>query len=164
MTPTIRRITPRDYQNAAFIDRECFARPWSSDAIYRTLCPGVRDRVGILAVTGTFAGGHPVGYAIYDRQDATLKLMRLGVRPGQFVRGQGTGRALLNRVMHDLSPWGATSIVATVHGGNLTAHLFLRACGFVGEVAGGDYYRFVFDLGVSPLVVVKQYIENQKRV
>lgn len=80
-----------------------------------------------------------VGYALGGMGEVKEQGWILSLAVEERQRGQGTGKALLQRLCRDLADSGCTELRLTVHPDNVAAGLY-RALGFEIETAESDYF------------------------
>jgi len=99
-----------------------------------------------------FDEDEPVGFASYQETDPTVfKLHKLYVLPSQ--QGKGTGKFIINYIINDIKPTGATALYLQVNRRN-NARNFYEKEGFV--VTG----EFDFDIGNG--FVMDDYVMEKK--
>jgi len=84
-----------------------------------------------------------VGYFIYELHKDSLHLVRFIVHPDHRRRSLFT--QMIDKLKGKLSPYHRLQVVSIVSQDNLSAHLALKANGFIGSVSG-DSYKFVYSL------------------
>jgi ribosomal-protein-alanine N-acetyltransferase len=87
------------------------------------------------------------GYIIYTLEKRHISIVRMAIRPD--VRRQGLGRMVLAKIDHKILQQRRDSASFLVHEADLSAHLFLKACGWMAESISrnhfddGDAYNFI---------------------
>lgn len=118
----LRELTREDVEDAARVAQRCFAgeteRPDFSDELGRSVARCWVARRGERLV------GYALGWLAADRGE----VMSIGVEPAE--RGQGIGRALLERLASRMREEGATELVLEVRAGNGAAVALYEAMGF----------------------------------
>lgn len=85
------------------------------------------------------------GYCLFRRRTSSLYLDYVAVSP-EFRRC-GVGRDLAAHVTSQASPAGPRRVFCEADQRNLSAHLWLKACGFRACAVNPVTYRFRFDAG-----------------
>lgn len=112
---------------------------WSADQLARAV-----SQSSVTSQVCADERGAVLGWMIYSDEKTHLLLVDLVVREG--CRRRGVGSRLLAAALGRLSPRRRSYAEAYVDGGSLDAHLFLKARGFRGAVAGEDVYLFRYEM------------------
>jgi len=136
----LRAMTVSDIESVAAVEDECFARPWSEDALYRDYSQNPSSRFFVVEVDGEVRGH--VG--LWRRNDH-VHVTTLAVSPSH--RRRGLGQALLE-VVHEQFP--DLDVTLEVRKSNEKAQAFYRAAGFTVTGMRPDYYT---DNGEDALVM-----------
>ncbi len=142
----------RDFPRVLAIENECFERPWTEDEFIR--CLRQRYCIGMVACnTNTdlkFLPESVTGFMIYELHPNRLELLKFAV--GLKDRGEGVGRAMVEKLVSKLSIQKRTRIQIHIRESNLPAQLFFRSMGFrctkqrknYFDDTGEDAYKFVY--------------------
>jgi ribosomal-protein-alanine N-acetyltransferase len=106
------------------LDAACFSAPWDAAAYAEELLRPER-RIWVLR-----SGPPPrsVGFAVCQRVEGEVELLRLGVVPG--LRNRGWGKRLLAGVLARLAKAGARRVFLEVREGNRPALALYESAGF----------------------------------
>ena len=129
---TLQRVLSRDVPYIAYIEKLCFAKPWSEEDLYNklkeTACSGF-----LIAVSGVTSG-----YVIYRAKKNHFQIDSLAVDP--MMQRQGLGTRLINMMLGQATTHRHRFWI-TVRESNLGAQLFLREMGFRCMMTERDTYR-----------------------
>ena len=128
----IREITSEDYEQVAFIERECFPDPWSEKAVRET----AESEVSVLLVAET--EGKVVGYGGMLVMFEDAEMLNVAVLPQK--RGLGLGRALMQGLISQAITAGATRMLLEVRRSNAGAIYLYEKLGFVPVSERKGYY------------------------
>ena len=122
-------------------------RAWGADDFRRVMRR--RNTIAMVAEYGTWV----VGFMAYELFADRLELVRLTVAEG--YRRNGIGAGLLAKLASKLTAHRRTRVLADVPDTDLTAHLFLAACGYravrvLPDRGCGTLYRFVYAIPREP--------------
>lgn len=121
----IRPMAEEDLDVVAEIEAATFTTPWSRRAFQRVIRDPGPVRAWVVRPHGEQA---PVGYAVYWFTDHEGELANIAV--GAERRGQGFGRALLERVVETASDDGVTELFLEVRASNQIAIALYMKWGF----------------------------------
>ena len=122
ITPYIRWMIRRDMADVLLIENRSFEFPWTEPEFIRTL--GGRNCIGLVAEVNE----QVIGYIIYELQNSNLCVLNMAVHPE--YRRKKVGKAFIDTLIKKSSARGR-SLSLEVSDENLSAHLFLKNCGFV---------------------------------
>lgn len=130
---TIERMSQKDVEEVARLERLCFSDPWSNRSFQEEL----RNRFSVPLVVKS--GSKIIGYIclwhIYDQ----MEIANFAVSP-EF-RKKGIGRMMMERVLWEAKRRGCASVVLSVRESNLTAINLYAKSGFVEVERRRNYYR-----------------------
>lgn len=136
----VRAMKVSDIESVASVEAECFARPWSEDALYRDYSQNPSSRFFVVEVDGAIRGH--VG--LWRRSDH-VHVTTLAVSASH--RRRGLGEALLEAVYEEFPEMDVT---LEVRKSNEEAQAFYRSAGFTVTGMRPDYYT---DNGEDALVM-----------
>ena len=137
----IRRAVRNDLSAMLRIERASFSDPWTEDTLATAL---TLERMLVLVAdeSGEAPGdGAPrlVGYVVALVVTPDAEIADLAVAPG--ARRRGVGRALLARVLDELTGVGVRAVHLEVRESNLAARTLYEASGFRAVGRRRGYYR-----------------------
>lgn len=129
----IRWLIRRDMPDVLEIEKVSFQYPWSEEDFLVQLRQ--RNCIGMVAEA---AGQKIVGYAVYELDKTTLRLLNLAVHP-EYRRRQ-IGQQFMWKFMDKLASQRRSTIETIIRETNLTAQKFFSSCGFkCSNVVRGHY-------------------------
>jgi ribosomal-protein-alanine N-acetyltransferase len=126
----IRPMTVADIDEVAGVEKDCFARPWNEDALYRDYAQNPSSHFFVADVEGRVVGH----LGLWRRHDH-VHVTTLAVDPSH--RRNGIGQALLKAV-RDKYP--TMDLTLEVRKSNEDAQDFYRSSGFKVTGSRPDYY------------------------
>lgn len=123
-------MSVRDLAEVSDIEEECFARPWSEEALYRDYTQNPSSAFYVADIDGEIVGH----IGVWKRQDH-VHITTLAVAPDH--RREGLGSALLDAV-RDKYP--DLDLTLEVRESNAEAQDFYRSIGFSVTGSRPDYY------------------------
>jgi len=125
------------------IECEVYPEPWSLDLFVQTFEAPMTHHLGV------FKGGRCVGYAIYQVFFQEAHLLNIAVSP--LYQGRGYARALMEKILREISNRSVFSIFLEVRPGNEPARKLYESMGFRFLMSRPRYYAN----GEEALVLVK---------
>lgn len=138
-----RWLIRRDMDNVLAIENRSFAEPWSEEDFL--CCMRQRNVIGCVS---EMQFGDVDGFILYALHKHHLEILKVAVEPQS--RRCRIASHMIQRMKDKLKQQGRTRIHIDVHESNLSAQLFLKACGFRATKVSGEVYLFQWILGVSP--------------
>ena len=126
-----RALVDGDIVSVAVLEARCHAAPWTAgnfrDAIAAgyTTCMAERD-------------GRVVAYGVLSHAPGEAQILNLTVAPE--ARGEGLGRELVHRFLHEAARQGAEQVFLEVRSSNTAAIGLYEAEGFVSVARRAGYY------------------------
>ncbi len=118
----IRWLKRCDMPEVLYIERSCFARPWSEEDFICRLRQ--RNCIGMVAELEP----RILGFMVYELHKSTIRLLNVAVDPAMHRYGIGT--QMVNRLVEKLSQQRRSEVILEVRETNLDAQCFFRSQGF----------------------------------
>lgn len=142
----IRWMIRRDMPEVLAIENDSFKFPWTEEEFLDQLRQ--YNCIGMVAERQE----QIVGFMIYELRKHKLHVLKFAVAP--WVRRQGIGSKMVDKLIHKLSQQRRSVISLEVRETNLASQLFFRSQRFRAdeilrehfEDSGEDAYRFVFSI------------------
>lgn len=131
--PIFRRIKETEIAYVAALEKNIFSDAWSENSISETF----RQSNAIIVVAEEEK--NIVGYCIFYYVMDEGEIVRIGV--DEKLRGQGTGRGLLDYVCAYCKEKGIERLLLDVREGNLGARRFYEKYGFTVDGIRKDFYE-----------------------
>jgi ribosomal-protein-alanine N-acetyltransferase len=138
----VRPAVEADIAAMVAIERASFSDPWTPAAIASTLR---YDHMRVLvaeerAELGGDGAGRPLGYVVAMVAGSEAEIADLAVSPA--ARRRGIGRALIDRLLNDLTGEGVLAVFLEVRESNRAARALYESRAFQGIGRRRGYYRF----------------------
>ena len=147
LLPSIRAMRQADIEAVTFIEDDTYDFPWSAAIFRDCLLAGYTSVV-------LERNGEVVGYAIMSVAAGEAHLLNICVAPE--LRGQGTGRRLLEYLLHRARIFNAERIFLEVRPSNAPALGLYHALGFEALGVRQGYYK-ARDGNEDAVVLVRQF-------
>lgn len=127
-------------KNIALLEAEVFSNPWTAGMIEDSVRSDY-DHIEVIEEHGALRG-----YIIYSAVCDSADLLRVAVAPES--RGQGLGKALMDRMLADCSVRNIEKVFLEVRESNSPAiHMYAR-CGFTEIARRKNYYSSPVEDGI----------------
>lgn len=129
----IRWMIRRDMAEVLEIEQQSFDFAWTAEDFL--CCLRQKNCIGMVAEHQE----RIVGFMVYELLKSQLHILNFAVAP--WVRRQGIGTELVEKLIHKLSQQRRMEIRLEVREGNLPAQLFFRSQGFAAANVLRGYYE-----------------------
>lgn len=128
-----RKMTEKDVDAVAGIEKEIFSDAWTSESIYETSCQK-QAFITVAEEDGKIAG-YCIIYYVMDEGE----IARIAVTPTK--QHKGTGRSLLDYTCSMCRKKGVTRMLLDVRESNRNARKFYESYGFTEDGIRKNFYR-----------------------
>lgn len=130
----VRRFEPNDIKSLANLEKECFSRPWSEESLLTEFSKRNLFCFVAISLQNSKIIGYIGCYYVLDE----CYITNLAV--SSLVRGQGTGRALVEEVLKEAMQRNFAFVTLEVRASNIVAINLYKRLGFKEQGMRKAYY------------------------